>query len=120
MHRFPGPNMLTEGHLLAPFPMLCYPKAYLAMWAHFGPTLAPIKGRFLASDFGVEPRIHGRADGVRGSNEQRRMALRNWLSLAEGNEVMRRSREPYQPKKSALELVENVAKGKTRDSTSCE
>ena len=67
--------MLMEGHLFVPFPVLCYPKAYLAMWAHFGPTLAPIKGRFLASDFGVEPRIHGRADGVRGRSEQKEDGL---------------------------------------------
>ena len=36
MHRFPGPNMLTEGHLFVPFPVLCYPKAYLTMWAILG------------------------------------------------------------------------------------
>jgi len=51
---------------------------------------------------------------------KRRMALRNWLSLAEGNEVMRRSREPYRPKKLALERVESVAEGKTPGSISCE
>jgi SAM-dependent methyltransferase len=36
VHRFPGPNMLTEGHLFLPFPVLCYSKAYLAMWAILG------------------------------------------------------------------------------------
>jgi len=32
--------MLTEGHLFLPFAALCCFDAYLAMWAHFGPTLA--------------------------------------------------------------------------------
>jgi SAM-dependent methyltransferase len=36
VHRFPGPNMLMEGHLFLPFPVLCYFKAYLAMWAILG------------------------------------------------------------------------------------
>jgi SAM-dependent methyltransferase len=36
VHRFPGPNMLMEGHLFLPFPPLCYQKTYLAMWAIFG------------------------------------------------------------------------------------
>jgi SAM-dependent methyltransferase len=36
VHRFPGPNMLMEGHLFLPFPVLCYSKAYLAMWAILG------------------------------------------------------------------------------------
>jgi hypothetical protein len=31
MHRFPGPKMLTEGHLFVPFPVPFYPKAYLTM-----------------------------------------------------------------------------------------
>jgi len=36
VHRFPGPNMLMEGHLFVPFPVLCYYKPYLAMWAILG------------------------------------------------------------------------------------
>jgi SAM-dependent methyltransferase len=36
VHRFPGPNMLMEGHLFLPFPVLCYYKTYLAMWAILG------------------------------------------------------------------------------------
>jgi len=36
VHRFPGPNMLVEGHLFLPFPLLCYFNAYLAMWALLG------------------------------------------------------------------------------------
>jgi SAM-dependent methyltransferase len=36
VHRFPGPNMLMEGHLFLPFPVLCYYKAYLSMWAILG------------------------------------------------------------------------------------
>ena len=40
--------------------------------------------------------------------------------IAEGSERMRRSREPYRRKKLALERVQNLAKGKTPGSTSCE
>jgi SAM-dependent methyltransferase len=36
VHRFPGPNVLMEGHLFLPFPMLCYFKPYLAFWAILG------------------------------------------------------------------------------------
>lgn len=49
--------------------------------------------------------------------------LRNLVGLpfvAEGSERRRRSREPYRRKKIVLERVENVAKGKTPDSISCE
>jgi SAM-dependent methyltransferase len=36
LHRFPGPNMLFEGHVHLPFPALCHNKAYLAAWALTG------------------------------------------------------------------------------------
>jgi SAM-dependent methyltransferase len=36
LHRFPGPNGLIEGHLNVPFPVLCYSKTYLALWAMLG------------------------------------------------------------------------------------
>jgi SAM-dependent methyltransferase len=36
LHRFPGPNMLIEGHVHLPFPALCQNKAYLAAWAISG------------------------------------------------------------------------------------
>lgn len=36
VHRFPGPNMLFEGHIFLPFPALCHNKAYLAAWAMLG------------------------------------------------------------------------------------
>jgi SAM-dependent methyltransferase len=36
VHRFPGPNVLMEGHLFLPFPVLCYFKPYLALWAILG------------------------------------------------------------------------------------
>jgi len=35
--------MLTKGPLFLPFAVLSYSKAYLAMWAHFGPKL-PTRG----------------------------------------------------------------------------
>jgi hypothetical protein len=40
--------------------------------------------------------------------------------VAEGRDRMRRSREPHWRKRTVLEPVENVAKGKTPDSISCE
>jgi len=40
--------------------------------------------------------------------------------VAEGSDRMRRAREPYWRKRTVLEPVENVAKGKTPDSISCE
>lgn len=36
VHRFPGPNMLFEGHVYLPFPAICHNKAYLAGWALLG------------------------------------------------------------------------------------
>jgi SAM-dependent methyltransferase len=44
VHRFPGPNMLVEGHLFLPFPVLCYYNAYLAMWAMLGRRSPDQKG----------------------------------------------------------------------------
>ena len=44
VHRFPGPNMLVEGHLFLPFPVLCYYNAYLAMWAILGRRSPDQKG----------------------------------------------------------------------------
>ena len=119
MHRFPGPNMLTEGHLFLSFPALCCPKAYLTMWAILGrrspDQRALAWGQTLPSD--VE--FMGERMGCEVEVSKRRMALRNWF-LAEGSQRRRRSQEPHRPKKLALELVENVAKGKTPDSISCE
>jgi hypothetical protein len=36
LHRFPGPNMLFEGHVHLPTPALCSSKTYLAAWALTG------------------------------------------------------------------------------------
>lgn len=36
VHRFPGPNMLMEGHVGLPFPALCHLKPYLMIWALLG------------------------------------------------------------------------------------
>ena len=36
VHRFPGPNMLMEGHVGLPFPALCHLKPYLMIWALAG------------------------------------------------------------------------------------
>ena len=36
VHRFPGPNMLFEGHVHLPFPAICPSKAYLMAWALLG------------------------------------------------------------------------------------
>ena len=123
MHRFPGPNMLTEGHLFVPFPVLCYPKAYLTMWAILGrrspDQRALAWGQTLPSNVEFDVEFMGEQMGCEVEVSKRRMALRNWF-LAEGSQRRRRSREPYRPKKLALELVENVAKGKTPDSISCE
>jgi SAM-dependent methyltransferase len=44
VHRFPGPNMLMEGHLFLPFPVLCYYNAYLAVWAILGRCSPAQKG----------------------------------------------------------------------------
>jgi SAM-dependent methyltransferase len=44
VHRFPGPNMLVEGHLFLPFPVLCYYNAYLAMGAILGRRSPDQKG----------------------------------------------------------------------------
>lgn len=35
-HRFPGPNRVMESHVGLPFPLLCYSRTYLAMWALCG------------------------------------------------------------------------------------
>ena len=63
MHRFPGPNMLTEGHLFVPFPVLCYPKAYLTMWAILGrhsPDQGPLSGgETLASSIRFMAKVNG-------------------------------------------------------------
>jgi SAM-dependent methyltransferase len=44
LHRFPGPNMLVEGHVFLPFPVLCYYNAYLAMCAMLGRRSPDQKG----------------------------------------------------------------------------
>jgi SAM-dependent methyltransferase len=36
VHRFPGPNMLEEGHIFVPLPALCRFKSWLALWAVLG------------------------------------------------------------------------------------
>jgi len=36
VHRFPGPNMLMEGHVGLPFPALCHIEPYLMIWALLG------------------------------------------------------------------------------------
>lgn len=36
VHRFPGPNMLMEGHVDLPFSALCHLKPYLMAWALLG------------------------------------------------------------------------------------
>ena len=84
---------------------------------HFGPTFARSKGPCLGSDFAVQRM--GEQMGCEVEVSKRRMALRNWF-LAEGSQRRRQSREPYRRKKIVLERVENVAKGKTPDSISCE
>jgi hypothetical protein len=60
MHRFPGPNLLTEGHLFLPF--LAVSRALLPQGlsynvGHFGPTFARSKGPYLGSGLGVELKI---------------------------------------------------------------
>jgi len=84
---------------------------------HFGPTFARSKGPCLGSDFAVQRM--GEQMGCEVEVSKRRMALRNWF-LAEGSQRRGQSREPYRRKKIVLERVENVAKGKTPDSISCE
>jgi hypothetical protein len=64
MHRFPGPNLLTEGHLFLPF--LAVSRALLPQGlsynvGHFGPTFARSKGPYLGPDFGVQHKIHGQS-----------------------------------------------------------
>jgi hypothetical protein len=119
MHRFPGPNMLTEGHRFVPFPVLCYPKVYLTMWAILGRRSPDQRALAWGQTLPSNVEFMGEQMGCEVEASKRRMALRNWF-LAEGSQRRRRSREPYRPKKLALELVENVAKGKTPDSISCE
>ena len=36
VHRFPGPNMLMEGHVGLPFPAICHSRSYLTLWALLG------------------------------------------------------------------------------------
>jgi SAM-dependent methyltransferase len=36
VHRFPGPNMLMEGHVGLPFPAMCHLRPYLMIWALLG------------------------------------------------------------------------------------
>ena len=36
LHRFPGPNMLFEGHVYLPLPAICHNKTYLMAWALLG------------------------------------------------------------------------------------
>jgi hypothetical protein len=123
MHRFPGPKMLTEGHLFVPFPVPCYPKAYLTMWAILGrrspDQRALAWGQTLPSNLEFNVEFMGEQMGCEVQMSKRRVALRSCF-LAEGSERRRRSREPYRRKKIVLERVENVVKGKTPDSISCE
>jgi hypothetical protein len=59
MHRFPGPNMLTEGHLFLPFPTLCCRKVYLTMWAILGRRSPDQRGQTLASYIRFMPKSNG-------------------------------------------------------------
>ena len=119
MHRFPGPNMLTEGHLFLPFPALCCPKAYLTMWAILGrrspDQRALTRGQTLASNI----RFMAKVNAPRKA-EDAVAKLVGLQFIAEGGERMRRSRAPYRRKKLALERVQNVANGKPPGSISCE
>jgi len=119
MHRFPGPNMLTEGHLFLPFPALCCPKAYLTMWAILGrrspDQRALTRGQTLASNI----RFMAKVNAPRRA-EDAVAKLVGLQFVAEGSDRMRRSREPYWRKRTVLEPVGNVAKGKNPDSISCE
>jgi hypothetical protein len=119
MHRFPGPNMLTEGHLFVPFPVLCYPKAYLTMWAILGRRSPDQRALAWGQTLPSNVEFMGEQMGREVEVSKRRTALRNWF-LAEGSQRRQLSREPHRPEKLALELVENVVKGKTPDSISCE
>ena len=111
--------MLMEGHLPVPFPALCYPKAYLTMWAILGrhsPDQGPLSGgETLASSI----RFMAKVNGPRKA-EAAVAKLVGLQFVAEGSERRRRSREPYRRKKLALERVQNPATGKTPDSISCE
>ena len=119
MHRFPGPNILTEGHLFLPFPALCYPKAYLTMWAILGrrspDQRALTRGQTLAPNIRFMAKVNAPCKA-----ENAVAKLGDLQFIAEGSERMRRSQEPYRRKKIVLERVQNVAKSKTPGSISCE
>jgi hypothetical protein len=91
-----------------PFPVLCYPRAYLTMWAILGrrspDQRALAWGQTLPSNVEFDVGFMGEQMGCEVEVSKRRMALRNWL-LAEGSERRRRSREPYRRKKIVLARI---------------
>jgi hypothetical protein len=124
MHRFPGPDLLTEGHLFLPFLAVSRalpPQGLSYNVGHFGPTFARSKGLTWGRAFGVELKISRAGTWAREVQMSKGWSCEaGWLAVRCG----RQWADAVVPgaiilhKKLALERVQNLANGKPISGTS--